>query len=186
MAVRNTVFGEFATRRAMRPQQRLKRAHQFKDTGGKMSNGDMTNAMYVQSAAPLNLPAAVKRSRRRLADDPYRPLYHYAAPTNLLKDPNGPLYWQGRYHLFYQNNPYEVEDSNMHWGHTVSEDLLHWTDLPVAISPTPGGPDRDGCWSGPIVIVDGVSHRSLLRQSGWDLHRPVSSGGHVTHPLGKI
>ena len=156
MAVRNTVFGEFATRQAMRPQQRLKHAHQFKDTGGKMSSGDMTNAMYVQSVAPLNLPAAVKRSRRRLADDAYRPLYHYAAPANLLKDPNGPLYWQGRYHLFYQNNPYDVEDSNMHWGHTVSEDLLHWTDLPVAISPTPGGPDRDGCWSGPIVIVDGI------------------------------
>ena len=122
----------------------------------KMSNGDMTKDMNVQSVAPLNLPADVKRSRRRLAADPYRPLFHYSAPANLLKDPNGPLYWQGKYHLFYQNNPYLVEDGNMHWGHAVSEDLVHWTDLPVAISPTPGGPDRDGCWSGPIVIVDGV------------------------------
>ncbi len=121
-----------------------------------MSNGDMSKDMLVQSVAPLNLPAAVKSARVRLAADPYRPLYHYAAPANLLKDPNGPLYWQGKYHLFYQNNPYEVEDSNMHWGHAMSEDLVHWTDLPVALSPTPGGPDRDGCWSGPIVIVDGV------------------------------
>ena len=121
-----------------------------------MSNEDMARGMHIRSVAPLNLPAAVLESRRRLAGDPNRPLYHYAAPCNLLKDPNGPLYWQGRYHLFYQNNPYEVEDANMHWGHAVSEDLVHWTDLPVALLPTPGGPDRDGCWSGQIVIVDGV------------------------------
>ncbi len=98
-----------------------------------MSNEDMARGMHIRSVAPLNLPAAVLESRRRLAADPYRPLYHYAAPCNLLKDPNGPLYWQGRYHLFYQNNPYEVEDANMHWGHAVSEDLVHWTDLPVAL-----------------------------------------------------
>ena len=151
-----------------------------------MSNGDMTKGMHVQSVAPLNLPAAVLESRRRLAGDSNRPLYHYAAPANLLKDPNGPLYWQGWYHLFYQNNPYEVEDANMHWGHAVSEDLVHWTDLPVALLPTPGGPDRDGCWSGQIVIVDGVPTAVYFGKSGGDLYCPLSPGGYDAQPLGKI
>jgi beta-fructofuranosidase len=72
-------------------------------------------------------------SRARLADDPYRPLYHFVNPEGTLNDPNGLCFWQGRYHLFYQ--AYPPEDPRQHWGHAVSEDLVHWTDLPLAIYP---------------------------------------------------
>lgn len=72
-------------------------------------------------------------SRARLSADPYRPVYHYVNPEGTLNDPNGFCFWQGRYHLFYQ--AYPPEDPRQHWGHAVSEDLVRWTDLPLAIYP---------------------------------------------------
>jgi beta-fructofuranosidase len=72
-------------------------------------------------------------SRRRLSSDPYRPIYHYVNPEGNLNDPNGLCYWQGRHHLFYQ--AYPPEDPRQHWGHAVSDDLVHWQDLPLAIYP---------------------------------------------------
>ena len=71
-----------------------------------------------------------KVSRQRLAADPYRPLYHFSPPENLIGDPCGLCQWQGRYHMFYQFRP-EGQD-RVHWGHTVSDDLVHWRDLPPA------------------------------------------------------
>lgn len=74
-------------------------------------------------------------SRKRLASDPHRPYYHFVSPEGKLNDPNGLCYWQGRWHLFYQ--AYPPEDPRQHWGHAVSEDLIHWRDLPLAIYPHP-------------------------------------------------
>jgi beta-fructofuranosidase len=68
-----------------------------------------------------------------------------------MNDPNGVVQWKGMYHLFYQYNPYGPLFGKMHWGHAVSSDLVHWTHLPIALAPTPGGVDEDGCWSGCIV-----------------------------------
>jgi beta-fructofuranosidase len=73
-----------------------------------------------------------------------------------MNDPNGVSQWDGRYHLFYQYNPLAARWGPIHWGHAVSADLVHWADLPIALSPTPGGPDADGCWSGCIVNNGGV------------------------------
>lgn len=97
--------------------------------------------------------------RRELAADPHRPAYHYLAPANWMNDPNGTLFWRGRYHLFYQYNPYGAyhggDTGTMHWGHAVSDDLVHWRDLPIALAPEPGSPDRDGCYSGAAFIDRG-------------------------------
>ena len=96
--------------------------------------------------------------RQQMASDPYRPLYHFSPPANYLGDPNGTIFWKGKYHLFYQYNPDGAFDDSkrMHWGHAVSEDLVHWNDLPIALAPTPGGPDQSGCWSGGAVNNNGV------------------------------
>jgi sucrose-6-phosphate hydrolase SacC (GH32 family) len=59
----------------------------------------MVSAVEAQ-VGPLNLPADIERRRLELASDPYRPLYHFVAPEFILKNPNGLLYWKGRYHLF--------------------------------------------------------------------------------------
>ena len=96
--------------------------------------------------------------RRRLAADPYRPVYHFAAPANFTGDPNGTIFWDGAYHLFYQHNPDGAYDNprRMHWGHAVSRDLVRWQDLPIALAPEPGEPDRLGCYSGGAIDLDGV------------------------------
>ena len=88
-------------------------------------------------------------SRRRLARlDPYRPLYHFSSPENYMNDPNGLCQWQGRYHMFYQFRPSGVD--RVHWGHTVSDDLVHWRDLPIALYPDV---ERD-CFSGQTLVED--------------------------------
>ncbi|OYR43845.1 glycoside hydrolase family 32 protein [Halorubrum sp. Hd13] len=86
-----------------------------------------------------------------------RPAYHLTAPANWLNDPNGLVRWDGRYHVFYQYNPGGPYHNTIHWGHAVSDDLVTWRDEPVALAPSPDGPDRDGCWSGCAVDDDGTA-----------------------------
>ena len=87
-------------------------------------------------------------SRKSLSSDPYRPVYHYVNPEGRLNDPNGLCFWQGRYHLFYQ--AYPPEDTRQHWGHAVSDDLVHWKDLPLAIYPG----IENCCFSGSTVVEE--------------------------------
>ncbi len=133
--------------------------------------------------------------RRRMTADRQRPLYHFLPPANWMNDPNGAIQWKvGDYHLFFQHNPYAPHSHRIHWGHTVSADLVHWRDLPVAIAPTPGATDDDGCWSGcavdnagtPTLVYTGRSgeHESVCLATGdaallkWAKHpaNPVIAG----------
>jgi beta-fructofuranosidase len=87
-------------------------------------------------------------ARRKMAADPHRPIYHYVNPESTLNDPNGLCFWQGRWHLFYQ--AYPPEDPRQHWGHAVSDDLIHWQDLPLAIYPHP----EDKVFSGTTLVEE--------------------------------
>jgi beta-fructofuranosidase len=92
---------------------------------------------------------------RKLASDPLRPQYHLIPSHNWMNDPNGPIYFNGRYHMFHQYNPHGATWGNMHWAHATSPDMIRWQHQPVAIAPTPGGPDSDGVFSGSAVLDNG-------------------------------
>lgn len=91
-------------------------------------------------------------SREELSSDKYRPLYHFVSPESTLNDPNGLCFWQDKWHLFYQGFPVENEGNfhPVHWGHTISDDLIHWGDLPYAIYPDP----EQSCFSGATLVED--------------------------------
>jgi len=100
-------------------------------------------------------PVFASSASYSLASDPRRPQFHLLPAANWMNDPNGPIYFRGKYHMFYQYNPDGAFWGDMHWGHAISPDMVHWKHLPVALAPTPGGPDTDGCFSGTAVVQDG-------------------------------
>jgi beta-fructofuranosidase len=88
---------------------------------------------------------------RKLANDPMRPQFHLLPAKNWMNDPNGPIYFNEKYHMFFQYNPQAAVWGDMSWNHAVSSDMLHWTHLPLALTSTPGSADSYGCFSGSAI-----------------------------------
>jgi beta-fructofuranosidase len=109
-----------------------------------------------------------------LVSDGERPVFHFSPLIGWLNDPNGFSYYDGKYHLFYQYNPYSSLWDTMHWGHAVSDDLVTWEYLPAALAPDEEY-DISGCFSGSaLTLPDG---RQLLMYTG--------CGSNKDDPLGK-
>ncbi len=89
------------------------------------------------------------RGSEPLYAETLRPRFHFSSRRGWLNDPNGLVYADGEYHLYYQHNPFGWWSRNMHWGHAVSPDLVHWTELPTALPPHQFG---DWVWSGSAVV----------------------------------
>lgn len=96
-----------------------------------------------------------KTSEVPFANDKQRPIFHMMPPANWMNDPNGPIYYKGEFHLFYQYNPAGAFWGDMHWGHAVSKDMIHWEHLPIALAPSEYY-DKDGVFSGCVVINETV------------------------------
>jgi beta-fructofuranosidase len=124
----------------------------------------ITRRTFLTQAGLTGIAAALPFSRQnhatmlhhRLANDPRRPQYHLLPAANWMNDPNGPIYYRDRYHMFFQYNPNGAFWGSMHWAHATSPDMVHWKHEPIAIAPTPDGYDREGVFSGSAVLDDGT------------------------------
>ena len=79
---------------------------------------------------------------------------HLKAPENWINDPNGFVYYKGQYHMFYQHFPYEPRWGTMHWGHAISDDMVSWEHVGIALYPTKRF-DQNGCFSGSAICENG-------------------------------
>ncbi|MCT8137129.1 glycoside hydrolase family 32 protein [Anaerobacillus sp. CMMVII] len=96
----------------------------------------------------------IEKLRTKVADNHWRLQYHVASQANWINDPNGFVFYDGEYHLFYQHHPYSAEWGPMHWGHVKSKDLANWEHLAIALAPSENY-DQDGCFSGSAIEKDG-------------------------------
>ena len=84
-------------------------------------------------------PATIETAQTKYYTEPYRPQFHFSPEEKWMNDPNGLVYHQGVYHLFYQYYPEDIVWGPMHWGHAVSKDLIHWEHKPIALYPDEHG-----------------------------------------------
>ncbi|GAA0516964.1 hypothetical protein GCM10011581_21020 [Saccharopolyspora subtropica] len=100
---------------------------------------------WTLALAPLPTSAAATKT---VYDEPHRGQFHFSPAENWMNDPNGLVYYDGEWHLFYQYHPDGEVWGPMHWGHAVSTDLVHWRELPIALAPD----DKGHIFSGSAVV----------------------------------
>lgn len=111
----------------------------------------------VPPAADLHVRAAAALAERpgTVDADPWRQSFHIQPPVGLLNDPNGLVHHDGVYHVCYQWNPFGTVHATKFWAHVTSPDLVTWSEPSVALAPS-DPIDKDGCYSGGAIVVDGV------------------------------
>jgi sucrose-6-phosphate hydrolase SacC (GH32 family) len=111
--------------------------------------------------------------------DRYRPQYHLMPDAGWMNEPHAPFYYSGQYHLFFQKNPFGPFWHQIHWGHWVSADMVHWRELPIALAPEDDGLATDGIWSGSATYAaDGTP--VLFFTAGNDTAKPNQRTGMAT------
>jgi beta-fructofuranosidase len=123
----------------------------------------------------------IKIDRAKYKDAPFRPQFHAIPPGHWMNEPHAPYFYNGKYHLTYQHNPTGPFWHQIHWGHWVSDDLVHWKDVPEAIFPENDTIRPDGIWSGSAtfdkngvpVLVYTFGNWSKVRNQGVAFSHPA-------------
>lgn len=113
-----------------------------------------TLELLVVPEIPIEYRETDEMDINNLYKEPMRPQVHFSTKNGWINDPNGLVYNNGFYHMFYQTNPAEPNWENMHWGHSVSTDLIHWEEKPIALFPD----ERGAMFSGSAI----VDHQNIL------------------------
>lgn len=106
--------------------------------------------------------------------------YHFEPRKGWMNDPNGLVYFRGKYHAFFQHYPYAPEWGQMHWGHAVSSDLIHWEELDIALFPDMPYENSGGCFSGSAIEKDGklyLFYTSVSHELGQTQSVAISEDG---------
>ena len=109
-----------------------------------------------------------------------RLMHHFEPKKGWINDPNGLCFFGGKYHAFFQHYPFEAKWGPMHWGHAVSEDLVSWEELPIALYPDMPYENGGGCFSGSALEKDGVlylMYTSVSKEHGQTQSIAVSRDG---------
>ncbi|MFC3116078.1 LamG-like jellyroll fold domain-containing protein [Cellvibrio fontiphilus] len=113
-------------------------------------------ALYTRALADGQLPALsladTTIARREFDGDKHRPQYHLMPDAHWMNEPHGPFYYQGKYHITFQKNPHGPFWHQIHWGHLVSDDMVHWREVDMALRPEAGDLTPDGVWSGSATL----------------------------------
>lgn len=128
------------------------------------------DAEFIQSDEPMALEGVY--------GEPHRPQYHFSSKRGWLNDPNGLFFYGGKYHMFYQHNPFGTRWGNMHWGHATSSDLLHWQEDGDVLCP-----DELGFMFSGSAVVDWNNNSGL--QAGTNppiLLFYTAAGAHAPQP----
>lgn len=109
----------------------------------------MNRRQFSHLAALAGIRPVFAPAQEPLYGEKYRPQFHFSPKKGWTNDPNGLVFYKGEYHLFFQHNPFDVKWGNMTWGHAVSPDMVHWTQLDNALEP-----DRMGTMFSGSAVVD--------------------------------
>jgi sucrose-6-phosphate hydrolase SacC (GH32 family) len=135
-------------------------------------------------------PSTASLDGIRLSDEPVepsglyrerlRPQFHFSSRRGWNNDPNGLVHYGGRYHMFYQHNPVGTDWGNMHWGHAVSSDLVHWTELPITLYPDELGSMYSGSavvdWHDSAGLQQGDEPAIVAIYTAAGSHSPMNEG----------
>lgn len=139
-------------------------------TGTKLHHGELRRVTHAPISSTSGNGTILPRE---VASYLHRTSFHFQPEKNWMNDPNGPMYYKGYYHFFYQYNPNAPVWGDIVWGHAVSTDLIHWLYLDIALVPDQWY-DIQGVWSGsitmredgvPIILYTGSSHASEQTQN---------------------
>jgi beta-fructofuranosidase len=116
-----------------------------------LSHSPVVSVAQPGNAAIARATAAVEAATPRAQSDPWHPIFHVTSPAQWINDPNGPIYYRGYYHLFYQLHPFSDGSGSKYWGHVRSRDLAKWEPLPIALAPSAELGESE-IWSGCCTI----------------------------------